>query len=108
MVKYKVKLSKEARASLNEIYDWLKENESLSIAKKVKNGILITISGLVTMPQRNGIFHEISKDEVIYRKALKWSYKIVYVIDEEEIEVIVVAIIHSKVDLQSIRSQFEE
>jgi len=39
MVKYKVKLSKEARASLNEIYDWLKENESASIANKVKNGI---------------------------------------------------------------------
>ena len=43
-----------------------------NIGQEVKNGILITIRGLVTMPQRNGIFHEISKDEIIYRKALNY------------------------------------
>ena len=108
MVMYKVKLTNEAKTCLNEIHNWLKETESGSVANKVKSGILTTIRGLVTMPHRHGVYHEISKDQVIYRKALKWSYKIVYLINEEDIEVIVVSIIHSKIDPQTIESQFEE
>ena len=41
MVNYQVKISKEARRSLKEFYNWLKENQSELVASKVREGLLI-------------------------------------------------------------------
>ncbi len=106
MVKYKVTVSDEAKASLQKIYIWLKENESLSTAKKVRDGILDAIDGLTDMPQRHGIAREIENDQIIYRRILKWSYKIVFTIDEGEIEVLVVDIVHSKENPRNLQEKF--
>ncbi len=43
MVKYQVEISDEAKDALKKIYDWLKEEESLSVAQKVRGGILDAI-----------------------------------------------------------------
>lgn len=40
MVKYSVTVSDEAKTALQNIYDWLKEEEAITIATKIKNGIL--------------------------------------------------------------------
>jgi len=61
MVDYKVSVSDEAKEALQNIYDWLKENESTTIANKVKNGILDEIDNLTKMPQKHGIAKERSK-----------------------------------------------
>lgn len=44
MVKYQVEISDEAKDALKKIYDWLKDEESLSVAQKVRDGILDAIS----------------------------------------------------------------
>lgn len=106
MVKYKVTVSDEAKASLQKIYYWLRENESLTTARKVRDGILDTIDSLAAMPQRHGIAREIDNDQIVYRRVLKWSYKIVFTIDEDEIEVLVVDIVHSKQHPQRLHDKF--
>lgn len=62
MLKYQVEISDEAKDALKKIYDWLREEESLSVAQKVRGGILGAISKLATLPQRHRILEEISDD----------------------------------------------
>lgn len=98
MVTYKVVINNDAKASLRKIYQYLKTNVSLATAQKVRDGILDAIDGLATMPQANSMVPEVSNEQMIYRRVLKWSYKIIYFIDEDEIMVTVVEILHSKQD----------
>lgn len=106
MVIYKVSVSDEAKASLRNIYGWLKENESLQTAQKVRDGILDAIDELAKMPQRHGIAKEIENDQIIYRRVLKWSYKVIFTIDEDEIEVLVVDIVHAKQNPKRLQDKF--
>lgn len=98
MVTYKVIISRDARTSLREIYDYLKTEVSETTAKKVRNGILDTIDELATIPHRHGIVQDISDDQVIFRNVSKWSYRIIFNIHEKQLSVRVVEIIHSKRD----------
>lgn len=106
MVTYKVTVSKEAKAALRKIYSWLKENESPLTADKVRDGILDEIDGLAHMPERHGIAREIKNDHILYRRILKWSYKIIFTIDEDVIEVLVVDIVHAKQHPQRLQDKF--
>lgn len=47
MVSYKVSISDEAKEALQEIYNWLKVNESTTTANKVRDAILDEIEVLV-------------------------------------------------------------
>jgi plasmid stabilization system protein ParE len=96
MVKYKVIVSDEAKAAIKEIYQWIAQRESLQVAKNVKNGILQEIRRLSNMPEQHGILFESQVKSTIYRRVLKWSYKIIFTIDADLIEVYVVDILHSK------------
>jgi mRNA-degrading endonuclease RelE of RelBE toxin-antitoxin system len=40
---------------------------------------------------------EISDEKIVFRKVLKWSYKIIYTVDADEITVSVVDIIHGTI-----------
>ena len=108
MVKYQVEISDEAKDALKKIYDWLKEEESLSVAQKVRGGILDAVSKLATMPQRHKILEEISDDQMVFRRVLKWSYQIIYFIDEQVIKVQVVEIIHSKRNPEQLKGQLKK
>ncbi|MEM9887565.1 MAG: hypothetical protein AAF849_16845 [Bacteroidota bacterium] len=74
----------------------MKEEVSKETAEHVRNGILATIKDLAEMPQKHGIVHEISDEQTIFRRALKWSYKIIFNIHEAKLMVRVVEIIHTK------------
>jgi len=106
MVKYSVSIGAEAQKSLRGIYYWLQENESSLAAKKVTDGILNEIAGLSIMPERHGLVPEIQNDQIIYRRILKWSYKIIFTIDEEALEVLVVDIVHTKQNPKLLREKF--
>ena len=106
MVTYQVSLSSEAKAALRNIREWLRANESDAVADKVVDAILDEIDGLATMPTRHGRVQEINNDEVIFRRVLKWSYKIIFVVDEDEIEVLVVDITHGKQDPQRLQDKY--
>lgn len=108
MVKYLVEISDEAKDALKKIYDWLKEDESLFVAQKVRAGILDAISKLATMPQRHRILEEISDDQMVFRRVLKWSYQIIYFIDEQVIKVQVVEVIHSKRNPEQSKDQVKK
>lgn len=96
MVKYQVKIAKEAKQSLKEFYNWLQENESELVASKVKDGLLQSIEALSERPERNGLLKEMARSEIEYRRVLKWSYKVVFIIEEQAKEVKVVDIVHSR------------
>jgi plasmid stabilization system protein ParE len=98
MVEYKVAIDEQAGESLRQIYNYLKENASEQTAKKVRDGILDAIDGLAKMPHRHAKVLRISTEHKVYRRILKWSYKIIYRIFEDELEVIVVEIVHAKQD----------
>lgn len=95
MVEYQVKVGKEAKQSLRDFYTWLKKNESESLAIKVIEGIIESIASLSIRPERYGLLLEMPGSEIEYRKILKWSYKIIFVIEEELKEVFVVDVIHA-------------
>ena len=48
------------------------------------------------MPERNGLLNGVDNLAITYRRVLKWSYRIIYTIEEEELTVIVVEIDHSR------------
>jgi len=106
MVRYKVSVSDEAKETLRNIYHWLKENESASTAENVKKGLLDEIGGLSQMPDRYGIVQEIKNDQIVFRRILKWAYKIIFVIDEEGLEVLVVDIRHAKQSPERLQEKF--
>ncbi len=106
MVSYKVSASEEAKQSLQQIYNWLKMEVSLLTAQKVRDGILDEIAALADMPHRHAIEKAIQHNEIVYRRILKWSYRIIFTIDEELVEVLVVDIVHTKRDPKKLQDQF--
>lgn len=54
-------------------------------------GQLEAINGLAKMPHRHGPVQEIQREEIVFRRGLKWSYNIIFVIEEAEVAVWVVA-----------------
>lgn len=89
---YRVIITPEARDGLRNIVQYLEEEVSFATADKIRKAILEVIASLSQMPQRYGIVKEISDEEVIYRRVLKWNYRIIYVINEGKIEVRVIDI----------------
>ncbi len=105
---YQIIITRTARAGMKEILDYLIANTSVEAADKVRKGLNEAIRSLKTMPSRNGMEHDISSEHLIYRRILKWSYKIVYTIEEDTIRVIVVDISHTKQDPQSLIDKFKK
>jgi plasmid stabilization system protein ParE len=93
---YKIVITQEARQGLKNIVEYLEEEASYTTAENVRNGILEAIESLARMPQRHGLVKEISDEKTVYRRILKWRYRIIYVINEEKIEVRVIDISSGK------------
>ncbi len=105
---YKVIITPYAQDKLEEITTYLLNNISYETANKVLNGILDTIDSLESLPHAYSKEVDISSEKIIYRRIFKWSYKIIYTIREEKLEVVVVEIIHSKQNPQSIIDKFKK
>lgn len=105
---YQVTITPYAQDHLQNITEYLLENVSYDVANKVLNGILDSIDTLENMPNAHAIEHTISSKKQIYRKIFKWSYKIIYIVKEATIEVLVVDIIHSNQNPQSLIDKFKK
>jgi plasmid stabilization system protein ParE len=103
---YKVIVTPRAEASLEKIIDYIAEDASYQTALKVRDAIEEVINGLSKMPQRNSILREISDEDIIYRRVLKWKYRIIYTIEENELLVLVVEIDNTKRDPEGLKKQF--
>lgn len=108
MVTYRITISEEAMAELQAIYTYLKVNESEAIANKVREGLLEAIDSLASMPHRHSLVREIQHEDIIFRRVLRWSYKIIFVIEEAEVVVRVVAVVHSKQNPTRLQDRFGE
>jgi plasmid stabilization system protein ParE len=93
---YQVVITIEASHGLQSIVEYLESEVSTETAEHVKNGLLEAIESLERMPTQNSIVAEISDEQIVYRRILKWSYRIIYVIHESKIEVRVVDIGYSR------------
>lgn len=94
MRQYKVQLTPRARKSITDIVSNLRQHASPTYATKVRRAILETIKGLKTFPESHQEFDELSSPQEVYRRALTIDYKIVYTIQEDVLEVIVVQVYH--------------
>jgi len=95
---YKVVVTDDAKRNLREIIEYLVKNASLDVAKKVRDGIEEEIAKLAHMPQSKALLRGAQGKIYIYRRTLKWSYRIIFTITESELIVLVVRIDHEKND----------
>ena len=99
---YDIEFTPFAESQIDDIVFYLEENESEFIADKVKRGIFDAIEGLIEMPHGHTRVRGVSDAELTYRRVLKWSYIIVFHIDEEAQTVVVVDVSHSRQDPQKL------
>jgi plasmid stabilization system protein ParE len=105
---YQVIITPRAEASLEEILEYLIENVSIETAERVRKKILEAIYKLAKMPTANPVAGGIKSEKgLIYRRTLALSYRIVFTIAEEQLQVLVVEIHHVKRDPQVINESFE-
>ncbi|MEL7120349.1 MAG: type II toxin-antitoxin system RelE/ParE family toxin [Bacteroidota bacterium] len=107
MVKtYHVVLLPEAVESLRQITEYLRRTRSDEVAKHVRKGIMEKIKELKHTPYAHEVLQEISEGQITYRRALQWSYRIIFTIEEEELRVEVVDVNHSSGDPQKLIDKF--
>ena len=107
MNKYKIQLTPRARASIIRIVNQLGEEVSKDTAQHVQKGIMEAIQKLETFPEAHKVFEEISTQKVVYRRVLKWQYKIVFTVDNDKLEVIVVQVYHGRRGSKWVQDQFK-
>ena len=93
---YEVVVTPKAEKNLSNIIDYLILNESWDLAEKIRNTLLEEIESLSKMPTANGILQQISDTQLTFRRKLKWQYRIIFVIEETEKLVFVIAIDHTR------------
>ena len=107
MVTYKVVVTPRAQTSIRRIYDRLCTGESKEIATKVRRAINDTIKSLKTLPYSHEAEHILNdEDHEEFRRALKWNYRIIYNVNEREVIVSVVEVVHSAMSEKMIRRRF--
>lgn len=92
---YRIVISQRADDSLRSITQYLIATASETIAEKVRSGIMEEIRKLSGMPSKNPPLQLNSDLLITYRRVLKWSYRIIYTIEEEDLIVIIVEIDHA-------------
>ncbi len=107
MKRYKVQLTPGARTSITRIVSQLEVEASKQVAQKIRRGIMDAIRRLKTLPESHQVFEEISDDQIVYRRVLKWDYKIVFTINNDLLEVVVVKVYHGARGSQWVNSQFK-
>ena len=85
---YKVVVSNLAKSDLRSIVSYISEVESISMAKYVERGILSEMKKLVYFPSAYPKDEYASTNERTIRFVVKWSYKILFYIDLNSVQVV--------------------
>ncbi len=93
--KYQVVVAPEARDELRDELSYIRRKWSVKRAKTVNDGINDAIAELNSLPNRHPKLHRISDEERTYRFVPKWSYMIIFRIEEAIRRVRVVSIFSS-------------
>lgn len=106
MKKYTVVISQEARQNLKEITDYIRRTDSDSSAKYVRTEVLKLARSLVNLPDRYPTFATSKDTGIIYRYIPnKYKVKIIYSVENEDEQVIVVRIYHDRQRLETIKEE---
>ena len=103
---YEIVVTEKASKNLELIVLYVKEEVSLRTADKIRLSLLDAISKLSEHPESNGILHEISDKKTIYRRVIKWSYRVIYHIDEEQKLIYVMDVDHVKRNPNKLKENF--
>lgn len=103
---YEIVVTEKASKNLELIVLYVKEEVSLRTADKIRLSLLDAISKLNEYPKSNGILHEISDKKTIYRRVIKWSYRVIYHIDEEQKLIYVMDVDHVKRNPNKLKENF--
>lgn len=87
MKTYEVIWTLQAILSLRVVYDFIKKNRPEG-AKNVVTELVSLGNSLSTLPFRYPIEPLLAKEPVVYRCAVKWNYKVIYTIDEQNVMII--------------------
>ena len=87
MKKKKVVWSDEAKASLKEHYDHIKQ-DSIPAAKRVKSEIIKASKKLNIYPEQYQIDEYYPNNPGNIRRFFRWSYRIIYEINESTIDIL--------------------
>lgn len=99
MVKpYKVVISGRAQKSLTKIINYLRRTKSDQTANHVRKGLLAEINKLKTLPNRHPVLKKSEKTNNTYRFIPKWSYMIIFTVQDEKDKVIVIELFHTSQD----------
>lgn len=94
---YQIVLSGAAQQNLQDIYNYLYDNVSYETAEYVKDGLEAAIAKLSQLPEANGLLRGHSSS-IVYRRTLKWSYRIIFTIEEEQLIVEVIRVDNQKMN----------
>jgi len=88
---YQIVLSSTAQANLRDIYDYLHDHVSFETAEHVKDGLEAEIAKLSQSPEANGLLQGHSS-KTVYRRVLKWSYRIIFTVEEKQLVVEIIRV----------------
>jgi len=104
---YKVVFSDIACQDLADIVLYLRTNESESLAKYVEKNILSQAKRLRTFPEAYPKDFYASSERHIVRFILKWRYKILFTVNNDNFEVYVAGIFHTSQNPEKLETLFE-
>ncbi len=105
--RYEVVITSRAEQSLEQIVLYLEEEVSYEAAQRVRDELLKAMNKLENYPESNGIVQEISDEEVTYRRVIKWSYRIIYTIEEAVKIVFVLDVDHVRRNPERLKESFQ-
>lgn len=105
MVKKRMKIiwDVEVKKSLRNIYNYIKDRESIEVAQKVRNEISSLAKSLNDFPEKFEREHHLEDEPGYYRYKVIWSYKIIYEVTEEAIYIL--DIFHTSRDPSNIKKK---
>ena len=108
MQHYKVVFSDIARQDLADIVVYLRTNECENLAKYVEKNILSEAKRLKTFPEAYPKDFYASTEQYTVRFILKWRYKILFTVNNDNFEVYIIGIFHTSQNPQKLETLFED
>jgi len=92
MAQFKVIITPQALNQLYRIVNYIQKQGSNQNATIIYNGLIEAIESLKIMPKRNPVYRTVGKKRYEYRYQPKWSFNIIYRIEEAPPKVYIVTI----------------
>lgn len=104
MVKGKLKViwDNEAKEALKSIYNYIKNRQSVAVARKVRGEIVSQARALINFPGKFEHEHYLKDENGNFRYKVIWSYKIIYEVTSDAIYVL--DIFHTNRDPSNIKA----